>query len=126
MNPENENAKLFSLLDQIESYRSNSGLLHFKLCYPDLNHLFNDWTQSSNPVTDNVIENFTTISIQSNTAFNFSGLGLDNSEYFNLMDSQPASLWDWWYSVGTLRWFNIGTGTIPGPAWEETGKLFCI
>ena len=124
MNTDNENAKLFSILDQIESYRSSSSLFHFKLCYPDLNDLCNEWTQASNPVTDQIIKNFTAINIQSNIAYNFSGLGLDISAYNNLMDSQPASPRYWWYSVGTIRWYNIGTGdTIPGPAWEETREV---
>ena len=54
-NPKDENAKLFSILDQLENFRTCEGAFHFKLCYPGLIHSptgssCNEWAQSSNPV----------------------------------------------------------------------------
>ena len=50
-------AKLFSHLDKLEEYRGVDGNFQFKLCYPELGQC-NEWTQSSNPVTDTTITGF--------------------------------------------------------------------
>ena len=58
-NVDNPNADLFSILDQLEDYRTG-GLFHFKLCYPELvgvNGLngCNEWIQTSNPAMESTI-----------------------------------------------------------------------
>ena len=49
-NPDNPDAELFSILDQLENYRDHEGILHFKLCYPELTGVggghCNEWTQT--------------------------------------------------------------------------------
>merc|ERR1711892_1305385 len=66
-NAENESADLFSILYQLEQFRNCDGVFHFKLCYPDLvgnfNFPCNEWTQSSNPLYESLIEDFTPIKI---------------------------------------------------------------
>ena len=71
-NAENESADLFSILYQLEQFRNCDGVFHFKLCYPDLvgNFTFpcNEWTQSSNPLYESLIEDFTPIKITFNSS----------------------------------------------------------
>ena len=54
-NPDNPNAPLFSILDQLEKYRDDEGNFHFKLCYPEVAGIdgghCNQWLQSFNPLT---------------------------------------------------------------------------
>ena len=52
-NPDNPDAKLFSVLNKLQDYRNHEGNFHFKLCYPEVagasgGHC-NEWFQSSNP-----------------------------------------------------------------------------
>ena len=51
-NAHNNSAPNFSILDQLEGFRSHvDGKLKLKLIYPDDSNLMNVWKQSSNPVT---------------------------------------------------------------------------
>ena len=59
-NTENPGAKLF--LIQLNPLRLEDGILHLKLCYPELEK-FNEWTQTSNPATSSTIENFEAIKL---------------------------------------------------------------
>ena len=51
-NADDEYADMFSILDQLEHYRSCNGTFHFKLCYPELSNNFsfpcNEWIQFNN------------------------------------------------------------------------------
>ena len=48
-NADDEDADMFSILDQLEQYRTCTCTLHFKLCYPELSNNFsfpcNKWIQ---------------------------------------------------------------------------------
>ena len=57
LNTENPEAKLFSVLSQLNSLSLEDGSFHLKLCYPDLGKC-NECTQTSNPATSIDIENF--------------------------------------------------------------------
>ena len=61
-NPGDPEADLYSVLDQLESLRSVEGSFHFKLCYPEVTGeaggSCNEWTQTSNPVTDSNIAGY--------------------------------------------------------------------
>ena len=61
-NPENEDAKLFSILDELENYRGQDGNLQFKLCYPEFGKC-NEWIQLSDPVKETRIRGFKAISL---------------------------------------------------------------
>ena len=119
MNPEDEDANLFSILDQVENYRRRSGVFHFRLCYPNVNDLCNEWTQTSNPVTDQVIENFKAIDIiWPHANHPFAGLGL--STFFptkNLMDSSPSST-KWRYSIGATELVGNNGNALEGPKFN--------
>ena len=122
VNENDENEDIFSILDQIENFRKINGLFHFRLCYPELDHRCNEWTQSSNPITDSEIQNFTAISNQFETnarrSVPFQGLGL-NTDHSNktLLDTQPNST-AWWYAVGATMYSPYHPGKIPGPKNE--------
>ena len=66
-NSDDENANMFSILDQLEEYRSCNGEFHFKICYPELAENFsfpcNEWTQFNNPTVDSIVRNFKPIQI---------------------------------------------------------------
>ena len=117
MNVGNESALLYSILYDLELMRDDSGVFHFKLCYPELTqHEFpcNEWTQSSNPVTHSQVKNFVSIHLTwPNRADGkpFAGLMRSNPGH-NLMDDDPSEEL-WWNSVGTIQDYQ---GKIPGPA----------
>ena len=59
-NPDNEEAVLFSILGQLEKFRSPGGQFYLKICFPDLTigvdgGKCNEWSQSSNPFTETTI-----------------------------------------------------------------------
>ena len=75
-NPENPSADLYSILYQLESFRTPEGF-HFKICYPELNGC-NLWIQTSNPAQEWNIEGFQKVhlSFQDNgNNTNWTGLG---------------------------------------------------
>ena len=92
-------ADLFSLLYDLQSMRNGEGTFHFKLCYPELasvtNNFFpcNEWIQSSNPFTEQTITGYAGITVTWNTngiGGTFQGLGLSPPSYrYNLIDAAP-------------------------------------
>ena len=117
MNVGNESALLYSILYDLDLMRDDSGVFHFKLCYPELTqHAFpcNEWIQSSNPVTHSLVKDFVSIHLTwPNRADGkpFAGLMRSNPGH-NLMDDDPSEEL-WWNSVGTIQDYQ---GKIPGPA----------
>ena len=103
---------MFSILGQLENYRTCSGKFHFKLCYPELadNYSFpcNEWTQFNNPVYDSIIRDYKPVKI----TFDFNGIGKDERlPQNNLIDYKPFE-GNWFFSIGTLQPHE---GAIPGP-----------
>ena len=102
--------------------RNAEGVFHFKLCYPELAEDFpcNEWTQSSNPLTQQTITGFAGITVTWNTngiGGPFQGLGLSPLSFSdNLIDAAPDISF-WWYSIGTLTNYprETGSDTVPGP-----------
>ena len=95
-NPDNPEAPLFSILDNLESYRTSDGLFHFKLCYPEINGdtghggQCNEWKQSSNPATEATIKDFQAVWLGfSKNSLNEGWAGLGKSS-----DQTPRSLMD--------------------------------
>ena len=117
MNPGNPCAALYSILDQLESYRSSDGNFHLKLCYPEVagaggSHC-NEWIQSSNPATDTSITGFSAVSLaftQGGSA-NFAGLGRSPAGQAALINDDPSGSY-WWSAIGATQLHNNG---IPGP-----------
>jgi len=117
-----ENALLYSILNNLEAYRTKKGYFHFKLCYPELTDFpfpCNEWTQTSNPVLESKITDYKAIKITWNKdGINrpFHGIGLSPaSKQYNLIDDAPDHI-NWWTSIGSLKnWPSVSSTTIPGP-----------
>ena len=122
-NPNQPNANLYSILDQLENFRNPEGNFHLKLCYPDVTPALtglggkkcNEWVQSSNPVTETNITGYQPISI----AYNFKGLG-PCEHALAVMDSTPGA-GNWFFAIGVSAGHHIYGTSFPGPgftAWN--------
>ena len=104
-NPEDQNANLFSILDQLEKYRDENGNFQFKLCYPELDKC-NEWIQSSNPAKDTDIKGFRAIALTFETngiGGRWAGLG-KNIFSEALMDDSPSHSY-YWCAIGALSYW---------------------
>ena len=118
-NVDDPDAPLYSILDQIESYRKD-GVFHIRLCYPeytDLEFPCNEWTQSSNFVEEAVITDFHPIKLtwrmpgDNNQIGTFAGLGRNEIVWGSLIDDTPQA--DYWYhAIGSTSRYERG---VPGP-----------
>ena len=118
-NSENPQAKLFSILSQLDPLRLEDGSFHLKLCYPELGKC-NEWTQTSNPATSSTIESFKAIDLgfpKNSYGKAFVGIGVSPASAATFIDDTPNQS-NWWYAIGARSWF--GTGTIPGPV-DQSG-----
>ena len=118
-NAENPEAKLFSVLNQLNPLRLEDGSFHLKLCYPEFRKC-NEWTQTSNPATSSTIENFKPIELgfpKNSYGKAFVGIGVSPASAGTFIDDTPSQS-NWWYAIGARSWF--GSGTIPGPV-DQSG-----
>ena len=119
-NAGNHEAKLFSILSQLNPLRLEDGSFHLKLCYPELGKC-NEWAQTSNPATSSTIRNFKAIKLdfpKNSYGKAFVGIGVSPaSASYTFIDDTPNQR-NWWYAIGARSWF--GTGTIPGPV-DQSG-----
>jgi len=129
-NPENPSADLYSILYQLESFRTPEGF-HFKICYPELNGC-NLWIQTSNPAQEWNIEGFQAVhlSFQDNgNNTNWTGLGKNKYGGKTIIDDQPNNS-IWWTAIGAKQFYpnNKGSRTIPGPLTNHVKKveLWCF
>ena len=122
-NPDNPDAELFSILDQLESFRGNDGNFLFKICYPMVTmggrqgHC-NVWLQSSNPYTDSIITGFRPVSLSFSLNGDgevWEGLGLNEDTSEAVIDDAPSSS-QWWMAIGAISDVN---GEIPGPRIQD-------
>ena len=112
-NNDDENADLYSILYDLESFRKAGGF-HFKLCYPEVSKC-NEWVQTSNPVEESTITGFSAITLTwtKNSLDNpWLGIGLSPPSPHSLIDDFPTHDY-WWTSIGTLR--LLSGDKIPGP-----------
>ena len=121
-NSNNSAALLFSVLDEIDQYKNEDGNYHLKLCYPELTGVggghCNEWTQSSNPVTDTTITGFQPITIaftQNGYREDWRGLGRSPDKYpATLMDDAPSRPF-WWTAIGATKEYAAAKLGLPGP-----------
>ena len=122
-NPDNPDAELFSILDQLETYRGNDGNFLFKICYPELtmggrqSHC-NVWLQSSNPYTESIITGFKPVSLSfpfNGDGEDWQGLGLNEDTSKAWIDDAPSSS-QWWMAIGAISDEN---GKLPGPSNQD-------
>ena len=116
-NPDDPNAKLFSILNKLENYRDKDGNFRFKLCYP-VEQKCNEWTQSSNLAENNKIEGFSPISLdwtENGDRKPWRGLGKVGSNSFGttLIDDAPEST-NWFCAIGAFAYWPVSP-KIPGP-----------
>ena len=123
MNPNNPDAKLFSVLNQLEDYRNHEGNFHFKLCYPEYFGIYgghcNEWIQSSNPATEGTVTGFQGISIEfTKNGADQSWAGLGKSETNGTLIDNTGTGDYWWGAIGATEYYQSLNGdiTIPGPS----------
>ena len=125
-NPENPNAYLFSILNNLENYRGKDGTFQFKLCYPKVGKC-NEWIQTSNPAKETNIRGFKAISLEftKNGQRNaWAGLGKTGSNSYGttLIDDAPEYE-NWFCAIGATTYWPERF-KIPGPESEnEEGGL---
>ena len=120
-NPDNPEKDLFSILNKLEDYRNQEGHFHFKLCYPELQGVnggnCNEWTQSSNPVSQGTVSKFRPISIEfpkDGLERSWGGLGRSNWDETNALLDDTGTDSKWWSAIGAMKYHGNGT-TFPGP-----------
>lgn len=129
-NPCNPEADLYSILDQLETYRNTEGKFHFKLCYPELTwgidgKTCNEWIQSSNPYTESNITDFEAISLafkRDSYRDEWRGLGKNIVDKDNrtIIDDSPMR-GNVFSSLGALEYWNKWE-TIAGPRHNIYGS----
>ena len=124
-NAYDENADLFSILGELEQFRTCNGDFHFKICFPELVENFsfpcNEWTQFSNPVHESIIRDFQPIKLSFDK---FVGLGMsERGKKNNLIDYKPFET-NWWFSVGTIEGDDEGRIAGPEKNWVEKVELY--
>ena len=128
-NPDDENARLFSILDQMESLSASLGVFRLRQCYPEHDEPnCNEWVQSSNPVTESIITGFKAINwvrTMNSQAKPFGGLGLNENYDQSLIDDRPRNTPNQCYcfhSIGSNTEHWAGSGRIPGPRDAGEGR----
>jgi hypothetical protein len=122
-NPETPAAKLFSILGDLEDFRSANGSFHLKICYPELTAFHppcNEWIQTSNPATESTIQGFRAISLafpKMHSGAAWGGLRLSPHSSSTLIDGT----YGWWMAVGAMQ-YHGGADTIPGPS--KAGDIY--
>jgi hypothetical protein len=104
-NPTEAAAPNFSALDTLESCRDPQGMLHLKIVWP--NHPtpnYNEWKQSSNPITHPSVAGYEPVDIQFTTD-SWGGLELSGRREA-LMDGSIGD--SWWYAVGASEEYQGG------------------
>ena len=108
-------------MNDLETLRLDDGAFHFKLCYPDLlgyDNPCNEWTQTSNPVTNTPIRNFRPVYLtfpKNSQEKDFGGIGLSSEKKTFTLIQDTSDTTTWWFAIGALR-FQGGDDTIPGPS----------
>ena len=89
------------------------GQLHFKLVYPEI-PATNEWIQTSNPTTDEIITGFEAINLDIKTNGNgdaWEGIGFSNQ--YSLIDDTPDDKY-WWTAIGAYQEYPADSETFPG------------
>jgi len=101
---------MFSILNQLETYRAPDGSFTFKLYWPEP---WNQWQQTSNPVTTpgtGSVTGYSPVSI-AHTDNNWGGLQYDDGPDSLLDGSVGTTLW--YYAIGSTTPWNGGI-----PSWD--------
>ena len=128
-NPNNPDASLFSILNQLERFRSPGGNFYLKICYPGATNgidggTCNEWSQSSNFFTQSSITGF----LPKKLAFpkrgdgsEWQGLALnENTQSKAVIDDTPTSD-DIAMAIGVTE--KMDDGGIHGPFWDSGPQI---
>ena len=106
-NPDNPDALLYSILDQIENYRKD-GVFHVRLCIPEFVSQYdfpcNEWKQSSNFVETDAVTDFEAVELTYQPD-EFAGLALTPTRSHTLVAMQPGG---YWFAIGCQYPYNWG------------------
>ena len=119
-NSDDPSAPLYSILDQLEDFRSEDGFFRFMLCYPELRwgvdgDECNTWIQSSNPTTTTSVEDYQAVKLafpDTNTG-KWRGLAM-SSTTVTLLDDYEENGNAWFAAIGAFQSYKEND-TIPGP-----------
>ena len=123
-NSEDENALLFSILDQMERLSTSLGVFRLRQCYPEYDEpKCNEWVQSSNPAKESVIKGFKAINwARTKNSKNkpFEGLGLNEKYMDELIDDVPkhtSNANHGYHAIGSSKEIVSGSGNprLAGP-----------
>ena len=122
-NPNDENSRLFSILDQLERLSTSLGVFRLRQCYPEHDQPnCNEWVQSSNPVKESAITGFKAINwvrTKNSRGQLFGGLGLNENYDHSLLDDVPKNTPNkchCFHSIGSTGEAWEGSGRLPGPS----------
>ena len=116
---------MFSVLGSMYQMK---GPFHLKLCYPELpSPNCNEWSQTSNPVTESHITGFIPISIpfsKNSIRGKFGGLGVNAKglDRYTFIDDAPRHGY-WWAAIGAYSNYGDNEKTIPGPFSTKVNKV---
>ena len=130
----------------MENYRRSDGRFHFKLCYPphkmntngvwmngdsqvSMDSICNEWTQTSNPITEGTITGFDEIHLDFPHKGNqqpWGGLGrtnvMNDSNIFPSLIDDTGTDGFWWMAIGATSPHQYND-TFPGPFWHNVKKV---
>ena len=130
----------------MENYRRSDGRFHFKLCYPphkmntngvwmngdsqvSMDSICNEWTQTSNPITEGTITGFHKIHLDFPHKGNqqpWGGLGrtnvMNDSNIFPSLIDDTGTDGFWWMAIGATSPHQYND-TFPGPFWHNVKKV---
>ena len=113
-NPDNPDALLYSILDQIENYRKD-GVFHVRLCIPEFVSQYdfpcNEWKQSSNFVETDAVTDFEAVELTYQPD-EFAGLALTPTRSHTLVAMQPGG---YWFAIGCQYPYSWGIHGIYEP-----------
>eukprot|EP00808_Paulinella_micropora_P020117 g52821.t1 len=124
-NPQNPDANLFSLLDQMDQFKSD-GMFEFLLFYPERANLdmsMGHWTQTSNPLQTNVT-GYKAVDVPWEGKGYWAGIAVSSTRSA-LLDGSPDHVW-WWNAIGSTVAFTTSGSTvaaIPGPYPEGVTEV---
>ena len=128
-NPDDPNAKLYSILNKLEDFRGTDGSFHFKLCYPEVTGIggssCNEWIQTSNPATERAITGFKAIALAfTDASRETQWRGIGKSVAGDTFIDDAPTISSWWTAIGAFKYYpNSSSGKIPGPTPNAVTKV---
>lgn len=109
----------FSILDQLEKFRSNDGKFEFLLEYPtDIPGKYNRWKQTDNPVkvtaNNTYASGYEAIHVDWPDN-NWGGLLRDTNSNSTLLKGSIVNTNNWFFAIGAIKAWGSSYNGVPGP-----------